>query len=196
MSQPNSPSHRHLIDLTRELREENRALALRVDRLTDRLAELELRLNHQSSAGSYEFVNPSAPSAAGYQTPTRDFSRASSVLGETPPFTPSAVNQTWEEREELARGVGRFLRRSLEGDCRGGSGRDRIRSSSRLYIIVRDVEGRVFDPIRVVGTYTEVKSLCQRSGSFRDSIFVGLPSRRELFECAAAGGFTLPSQLP
>ena len=196
MSRASSPTQRHLLELTRELREENRALALRVDRLTDRLAELELRLGQQSSAGSYEFVRPNQPSTEGFQPPSRDTSQVSSVVSGSQSFASSQINQTWAEREELAREVGRFLRRSLEGDCRGGSGRDRIRASSRLYCIVRDIEGRVFDPIRVVGTYTEVKALCQRNGSFRDSIFVGLPSKRELIECAAAGGFTLPARLP
>ena len=196
MSRASSPTHRHLFDLTRELREENRALALRVDRLTDRLAELELRLNQQSSAGSYEFVPSIQPSVEVFQPPIRDVSQVSSIGSGSPSLSSTQITQTWAEREELAREVGRFLRRSLEGDCGGGSGRDRIRASSRLYLIVRDIEGRVFDPIRVVGTYTEVKALCQRNGSFRDSIFVGLPSKRELIECAAAGGFTLPARLP
>ena len=196
MSRASSPTQRHLLDLIREQREENRALALRVDRLADRLAELELRQNQQTSAGSYEFVPSVKPSVEVFQPPSRDVSQISSVASGSPSLSVSHISQTWAEREELAREVGRFLRRSLEGDCRGGSGRDRIRASSRLYLIIRDIEGTVFDPIRVVGTYAEVKGLCQRNGSFGDSIFVGLPSKRELIECAAAGGFTLPARLP
>ena len=45
-------------------------------------------------------------------------------------------------RTEVLEGVGRFLRRALDGAYRGSSGRDQLSLASRYYIVLADFEGR------------------------------------------------------
>ena len=101
--------------------------------------------------------------------------------------------QSWEERERIAAGVGHFLRRAIEGGHRGNSGRDQIKQSSRLYLICRDSSGTIFtNPVKIVQSFREVTEACSRAGSWGDSVFVGLPSKREVKVCLSAAGFSWP----
>ena len=101
----------------------------------------------------------------------------------------------WPEREEVARGIGRFFVRSLEGGHCGSSGRDRISLPSRLYVIIRNRAGLVTtNPVRVVHRFSEVKVLCSQEGDFGDSIFCGFPSVREARCAVAAAGFAWPEE--
>lgn len=51
-----------------------------------------------------------------------------------------------EERREVARGIGRWLKRCVEGEARGPSGSDRVNLPSKLYIICRDINCNVYKP--------------------------------------------------
>ena len=89
------------------------------------------------------------------------------------------ANHNWPEREEVARGIGRFFVRALEGGHCGNSGRDRIALPSRLYVVIRNRAGLVTtNPVRVIYRFSEVKLLCAQEGDFGDSIFCGFPSLR------------------
>lgn len=106
-------------------------------------------------------------------------------------FVPEArvPDLTWVEREEIATEVGRFLRRSLAGTHRGSSGRDALPLASRFWIVVRDIQGVVYDPVRVFSRWSSARALVKRGASAGDSIFVGLPSQREVDRAVRAGGF-------
>ena len=124
-----------------------------------------------------------APSSA-----ARDpVSAATGRVAETP--ASRASDLTWEEREEVAVNVGRFLRRSLNEDHRGTSGRDAIPLASRYWIVVRDISGTVYDPVRVFARWTPAAALVKRGSSCGNSIFVGLPSQREINCALRAGSF-------
>lgn len=173
-----------------ELRETVRDLTRKVERLTDRVLALE---RERRGAGSYSFVNSESRARS-----------PESVAAEAPVVTQSIIvpqvsersvasgEQSWSERESIAAEVGRFLRRSLEGQFRGRSGRERIRSNSAFYIVVRDANRVVTThPVRIFTRYTAVKALCHREGVlFGDCIFVGLPTLREVDCCLSAAGFS------
>lgn len=96
-----------------ELRETVRDLTRKVERLTDRVLALE---RERRGVGSYSFVNSESRARS-----------PESVAAEAPVVTQSIVvpqvfersvasgEQSWSERESIAAEVGRFLRRSLEG---------------------------------------------------------------------------------
>ena len=65
---------------------------------------------------------------------------------------------TWSEREDIAREVGLFLRRSLSGQHRGSSGRDACPLASRYWIVVRDFDGVVYSPPRVFARWSSGKA--------------------------------------
>ncbi len=184
-----------------QLREELRRLTLRVDRQSDQLEHLEI-FSEQSgrSVADSSFISE-APSARGG-------SEAAGVPAGTSLGSYSVVEEpvviaeeagpvyTWAYREQIARGIGCFLARSLAGENRGNSGRDRLRGlQSRHYIVIRDFDGQVTtSPVRILTTFTAVKSLCKRPSGYGDSIFVGVPSLREAKIAVETAGFSWPPQ--
>lgn len=181
--------NRLLREELRELREDFRRLTLRVDRQADQISELSASV---------------VSSVAASQISARDFeAEASSILEE-----PSASDQdqlrsrvlgtaggySWPEREAVAREVGAFLKRCLNGENRGSSGRDKLKGlQSRIYVVVRDKEDRVFNPVRLVKSFAEVRALCHRGEGWGDSIFVGLPSQAEAAVAVSAAGLGWPT---
>lgn len=99
------------------------------------------------------------------------------------------------ERLAIARGVGQWLRRNLEGGVRGLSGREKIPLQSRVYIVIRDFDLNVFNPPKIFFAWHLAKPLCYRGGSAGDSIFIGLPSKKEAFEALLSGHFLVPEEL-
>lgn len=81
------------------------------------------------------------------------------------------------DRRAVAVEVGQFLRRSLDGGFRGASGRSRLGLPSRCYVLVRDISGRTYDPVRTFTSFGAIRPLVKNAqGECLDSIFVGLPS--------------------
>ena len=108
----------------------------------------------------------------------------------------SAGQLTWIERENICDEIGAFIARSLEGNHRGASGRDRLPHSSRIFIIVRDYAGQIYQPVKVVRSWGSCKLLCKPQGQDPgDSIFVGLPSEREAGRVVAAAGLIWPQAI-
>ena len=83
------------------------------------------------------------------------------------------------ERREVAAEVGRFLRAQLDGTRAGSSGRGKVKLPNRCYVVCRDYAGTVYDPPLVLERFYEVRNLCKQGSTFRNSIFVGLPSKWE-----------------
>lgn len=179
-----------------ELRGEVRALVAQVERLAARVAVLEadrspsgysvvsapvpveIPVDQQSSAAPSVASGVSVPSAAG--------------LAQQLPRGVSIAPQSWEERERIAGEIGLFLRRAVEGEHRGPSGRDQIRLASRYYIVCKTFQGQVHtDPVLLFTRFADVKAHCYR-GSWGDSVFVGLPSQREITVCLRVAGFSAP----
>ena len=101
----------------------------------------------------------------------------------------------WEaERIKVAEEIGAFIRRSLNGDHRGASGRDKIKLQNRLYILCRDIHGQVYNPPRLFQTFTALKPVVKTSsGQCGDSVFVGVPSQWEARIVIRAAGLELPA---
>lgn len=175
-----------------ELREEIRTLVRRVDRLADRVRELEQRdrsVPSPSVASRDEhWPSPCPSSYTGLVVPPLPV-----VGGGTLAVAGPSVGQSEEEIQLICGEIGRFLFRSLAGNHRGSSGRNRLRASSTVYLVVRDWSGTVTtDPCRVIHQFSQVRSLCSRNGQWGDSIFVGLPSLREVRLVCAAAEFGVP----
>ena len=189
-----------------ELREELRRLTLRVDRQGDQLSDLASAASSAATSqrgslrgfrvGSVEERSEESafrsPSSRGGEAEIE--SAGYSLVTEEPPAGSGAAFYTWAFREEVARGIGLFLQRSLRRQNRGPSGRQRLSGiQSRYYIVVRDAEGVVSThPVRVLRSFSAVKTLCQRAGQFRDAIFVGVPTIREGRVAVEAAGFDWP----
>lgn len=135
------------------------------------------------SEASYSLVGDVSESAPASPAPTR--SSCSSVTTEG--------GLTWLEREEICRGIGAFVKKSLSGSFHGTSGRDRINLPSRIWIVFRDYQGAVYSPPKVFRQFTFCKPLVKRGGSdLGESVFVGLPSEREAQVVVASAGFAWP----
>lgn len=191
----------------RELRSELRRLTLRVDEQSDQLSELGDRVSEVSSVAARSVVEEESLE----EVPVRDLveERGESSTGgysvvsapaplPTNSLTPTGSTElTWAFREEVARQIGGFLRRSLDGQHRGPSGREQLRQlASRVYLVVRDFEGNVFDrPVRLFNRFQPVKQLCYKKGTWGDSIFIGLPSQREAYLAVVSAGLGWPGHL-
>ena len=143
---------------------------------------------HQSSAASVLDSPLRAPgSSSGYTLLTEQVSN-SSQLGST-----GVVPQPWSERESICRQIGTWLARAIGGDHRGASGRDRLRLSSRVWIVARDFEGQDCNPVVVCNTFHACRHLVKRGQDCGESLFLGLPSKREAQLVVACAGLDWPA---
>ena len=172
-----------------ELEAEVSRLTVLVERLTLRVVNLEDRLREveDSEAGERSRVSEQpAPSASGVSVPSSGWSAVSSI-----PVDPTDQ----QAREELARHIGRFLRRGLNGDFRGSSGRDRLRLQNRHYLIVKDFSGRVLPSPVLASSFSEVKATCKRGSDCGAALFVGFATLWEARLAVLEAGLELPPAL-
>ena len=98
-----------------------------------------------------------------------------------------------EERRAAAVSIGRFLRRSLDGERRGASGRSSVNLPSRVYVLCRDREGRLYNPVSIHRSFSSICPLVKSGSCCGDSIFVGLPSVWEAKVATEAAGLLWPA---
>ena len=167
-------SSQHLLNEIQQLRQDVTALATRVLVLEDRLER-------------------SAPPSVAASPLTVNYSGGTTAFSEIPPFPEfsspgrSSVQSirsggedlTEAERLVIAEGAGKFLRRALSGDFRGSSGRDKVRIPSRIYVLVRDLSGRVYDPVEVYHSFSDLRPKVKAGSSAGNSIFIGFPTEWE-----------------
>ena len=181
-----------------ELRSEVRRLTARLDRQQDDLASSTASFEELSVRGEESRAGGSDLGGSTISTShTEVVSTVSNSLPAARPYpNPAPAVLTWAQREEIARGIGVWLRRALEGEHRQNSGRDRVPLSSRYYLAVKDYAGNTYEnPILVFSRFARVQDLCQRGSDWSDSIFIGVPSQREGQVAAAAAGLIWPAQI-
>ena len=163
---------RDLAERVRVLELENRDLRGRVDRL-ERGAGAQAATSSTPPTATSAFVPPARTEAAAPQTSTA----SSAPAGPTLPRRSLELSDT---RREAAVSVGHFFRRCLQGQPRGLSGRERVDLASRVYVLVRDFEDKIYDPVRVFNRWGDIKPLVSRSGNqLGDSVFAGFPTVQE-----------------
>eukprot|EP00438_Fugacium_kawagutii_P014015 Skav204090 [mRNA] locus=scaffold3129:371114:378324:+ [translate_table: standard] len=120
-----------LRDEVASLTELVRDLRLQLTAAEERLSILESRTPGGSSTAAAGFSAPAttAPAGPGYRVGSH--------------------------REAVAKQIGDWIRRGLEGLPLGPSGRDQVSERSRCYIVVRDSEGVVHDPPRFFERWSE-----------------------------------------
>ena len=181
---------------------------MRIDEQSDQLSELGDRLSEVSSVAARSVAEGDSVDEAPNRSFTEErgegslesYSVVTTGPASLPPTTepPTGSGElTWAFREEVARQIGGFLRRSLDGQHRGPSGRDQLRHlASRVYLVVRDFEGQVFErPVKLYDRFYRVKEICYKKGTWGDSIFIGLPSQREAHLAVVAAGLGWPDHL-
>lgn len=143
------------------LRQDLAALSVRVlaleERLVDRSAtpgpfSSPVTVNYVSTGGSPAVEIPPFPDLGqGVLSPLVEPASTSSRRS-----SPGAA-PTEAERRSAAIAIGQFLRRSLAGDHRGESGRSRISLPSTIYILVRDIRGRQYNPVRIYYSFSAIR---------------------------------------
>ena len=106
------------------------------------------------------------------------------ALGSSGPVQASALPRgaatiTWDERDNIARGIGAWIRRCLDGLPRQTSGRDHNPLQSRYWVAVRSISGETHNPPLVFSSWSSAKGCVKRGSYTGDSIFFGVPSQRE-----------------
>ena len=104
----------------------------------------------------------------------------------------SSVAISASERAAACRERGLFLRRALDGQHRGASGRDRLPLQSRFWIVARDFGGNPLVPVRVCRSFADCARLCKQGSDLGDSVCVGLPARQDIIAVCSAAGLALP----
>ena len=122
-----------------------------------------------------------------------DLSRAPALSSEdgsseTNPGPPSSAF-----RVSVAKQVGGFLRRALDGLPRGTSGRDRLSLQSKYYVVLADFEGRRPSEPLICTAFDRVRRHCHRGPQRGASVFVGLPSQAEVGVALTEAGLVWPS---
>ncbi len=106
------------------------------------------------------------------------------ALGSSGPVQASSLPRgaatiSWDERDIIARGIGAWIRRCLDGLPRQTSGRDRNPLQSRYWVVVRSISGETHNPPLVFSSWSSAKGCVKRGSYTGDSIFFGVPSQRE-----------------
>ncbi len=184
-----------------ELSEEQESQRSELDRLRRAIAGLRAgavppspsRSCYAGSEDSYTVVG--GESAAGSASedlqvvrPTSLRSPSTSGLSVSPSTVPDPLN--WREREEVCDQIAGWINRCLRGVNRGTSGRDRNPLASRVWLVIRDIEGVVYDPPLYFKAFHLAKPYVKRGPSVGDSIFIGLPSEREAVRVCGVAGLT------
>ena len=176
------------------LRRELRSLQVEVGLLRERVDRQAERIEELESERGYLVVDRA--SSAG--VPSRDPGDAPSVTCTPPskdlPFDEDEAD--WNLRARIAKEIGIWLKRSLDGERVGASPRSLIEHKSRIYILIRDIKGNLFTkPARIFRTWGSLKPHVEAGGSFGDSIFIGVPSQKEALIAVTEGGFSWPSSV-
>ena len=161
-------------------------LTLRVEGIEARLREAEDR----GSVSGYTVVSAGVSSSA----PVAVFSAPPTALRSSPVTAPVQPEDT-EGRRRLAEEIGQFLRRSVAGQPRGTSGRDRLSLQNRCYVVVADHTGVVQQPPKFYSAFAPVRDQCKRGSDCGSSSFVGFATKWEARVALRAGGFALPPEL-
>ena len=99
------------------------------------------------------------------------------------------------ERRALARRIGQWLRRALDENYRGPSGREENPQASRVYLVARDHQGTLYDPPLLLRSFSAAKSLVKPAGYIGDRVvFVGFPAQWEAAVAAEAAGLQPPRE--
>ena len=104
-----------------------------------------------------------------------------------------ASEYTEAERRTAAIEVGRFLRHALEEEHQGASSRDRIKLQSRVYILCKNISGRLYNPVKIFHSFAAIKPLVKVDGECGNSVFVGLPTVWEAKVAVRAAGLNWPA---
>lgn len=156
------------------LRAELAALRNEVRALTDRVIELESQVG-------FELVGGISSTAE----PPEDW-RGTEI---------EIKAEDTEGRRKLAEGIGRFLRRAVDGDLLGSSGREKLKLQNRCYLVIADYEGRLLPSPLFTTSFQEVRGRCKRGPELERSIFVGLATKWEARVALEAGRFEVPLEL-
>lgn len=178
------------------LREELASLESEVRRLRQSLVGLRAEVSAETSfAGSVSQISEGDRSSSytRVEVPTAPGGSVRSWGSTRPPATAAPADPvvlSWTDREAVCRGIGQWVRRCLEGQFRGPSGRDRIPLQSRFWVVVRGIDNREYDPPLVFSSWSSAKGLVKIGAQTGDSIFYGVPSKREAQISVEAAGLS------
>lgn len=162
-----------------------RHLETQVDRLKAQLAETQERLSNLEGRTVEEPHSSSSHPVGGSGA-----SSASTQSGIT-----QSGYQVGSVRESVARGIGQWIKSCLAGDLRGPSGRERVNLQSRVYLVVRDIQGQVHNPPLVFDSWRQCSEVVIREKQAGDSIYIGLPTKTEARIALTAAGLHISPAL-
>lgn len=164
------------------LRVQVEALQLETNQLRSDLAAAQQRLSFlEGRTLGTEVPSSSAPAASSLSPPARSSTGAGYQVG--------------VEREEACLGIGAWVRQSLAGAAHGLSGRERISQQSRYYLVFKNFDQQVFNPPLFFESWAPCAEVVKRRGQLGNSIFIGLPTKRECYLVTVAAGSIVPDEL-
>ncbi|OLQ07233.1 FK506-binding protein 1 [Symbiodinium microadriaticum] len=106
---------------------------------------------------------------------------------------PAGRGITEDERRAIAKRVGVWFLRCLAGQHRGPSGREENPLANRVYLVIRDYSGKVYDPPLLARNFESIKKLVKPSGFLAEEVvFAGFPSQWAAAVAADSAGFQAP----
>ena len=168
------------------LRRELQALRGEVHALRERVEAQEDLISGLLAEREFQVVEPPSISS-----PARAVAGPSSSTSSL-----AAGPLNWDQRLALARETGDYLRNALTGVVTDKPSKGRHSLPNRVYLLVRDVNGTEYtNPVRVFRAFKDLEPLVKKQGSFKDSVFVGLPSQREAQAAVGQAEFVWPATL-
>lgn len=75
----------------------------------------------------------------------------------------------------------------------GASGRQEVNLPSKVYVLVRDLQGRLYDPVEVFTTFGAIRPHVRDGDFLGESIFVGFPTQWEAKLAVQQAGLRWPA---
>ena len=152
----------------------NRELEARVTSLERELADLyitvralQVRINTaESQDQEFELIASTPSTQSGPIAAGQPKAKASARSAEAVPEGAA--------RNQILKQIGLWIRRALEGNYRGLSGRELLPGGSRYHFIARSFSGEVFDTARVVSPWAVAERVVKYRGDTGDLVLVGL----------------------
>ena len=170
-------------------------LAEEVEHLRSLIKSLSVRVSDLEARAEFEVVRESAGEGVkGEVDKRREEERVFAAGGPRSTAALSEVNPG-SERLKILQGVGKWIRRALNGSRSGSSGRDQLRETSEVYLVCQTFGGEKLSPAKIFGNWRAAQKVVKRSHSLGDSIFVGLPSIQDAEVVSIWAGLELSDQI-
>lgn len=170
-------------------------LSEEVEHLRSLVKSLSLRVADLEARAEFEVVRDSFSEGVKSEIEKRREEERVLAAGGLRPTAALPEVSPGSDRLKILQGIGKWIRRALNGSRSGPSGRDQLREASEVYLVCQSFSGVRFSPAKIFGSWRAAQKVVKQHHSLGESIFVGLPSAQDAEVVSIWAGLELSDQI-